>query len=173
MKLTVWACFNERFILPPTLFSCKCHCRFLLWFVIITCYSWIGAPAHTARKIVELLQTRFQQRLIGKGTGFTWPPYRPDLAPSDYFLWGYLKSKVYADGAFQDVATLKNRVEEEINQISSEMLANVIRHFVWTTSIMCFEQWLIGSFIFNFCTCFVLFVFPIVWCFDCITIFVQ
>ncbi|EFN65149.1 hypothetical protein EAG_00038, partial [Camponotus floridanus] len=24
-----------------------------------------------------------------------WPPRSPDLSPLDFFLWGYLKSKVY------------------------------------------------------------------------------
>ena len=24
-----------------------------------------------------------------------WPPRSPDLTPCDYFLWGYIKSKVY------------------------------------------------------------------------------
>ncbi|PNF41627.1 hypothetical protein B7P43_G07619, partial [Cryptotermes secundus] len=26
---------------------------------------------------------------------FTWPPRSPDLTPCDFFLWGYIKDRVY------------------------------------------------------------------------------
>jgi len=28
-------------------------------------------------------------------TDFSRPPYSPDLNPPDYFLWGYLKERIY------------------------------------------------------------------------------
>ena len=33
---------------------------------------------------------------IGRDAQIAWPPRSPDLTPLDFFLWGYLKEKVYA-----------------------------------------------------------------------------
>ncbi|UYV67099.1 hypothetical protein LAZ67_4003889 [Cordylochernes scorpioides] len=53
--------------------------------------SWIlhhdNAPAHTALKISMFLQDH-------STSVFTQPPYSPDLAPCDFFLFGKLKKKV-------------------------------------------------------------------------------
>ena len=38
------------------------------------------------------IQSLFGDRVIPKGL---WPPRSPDLTPSDYFVWGYLKEKIY------------------------------------------------------------------------------
>ncbi|GFX48299.1 hypothetical protein TNCV_4612991 [Trichonephila clavipes] len=36
-------------------------------------------------------------RLISRFGPVNWPPRSCDLTPLDYFLWGYVKSLVYAD----------------------------------------------------------------------------
>ncbi|GFU59067.1 uncharacterized protein TNCV_2933641 [Trichonephila clavipes] len=36
-------------------------------------------------------------RLISRFGPVNWPPRSCDLTPVDYFLWGYVKSLVYAD----------------------------------------------------------------------------
>jgi len=55
-----------------------------------------GASPHTAIKSIKLLQTIFKDRIISGKSKDTWPPYSPDINPCDYFLWGYLKDKVFA-----------------------------------------------------------------------------
>ncbi|GBO16076.1 hypothetical protein AVEN_938-1 [Araneus ventricosus] len=37
----------------------------------------------------------FPRRWIGKGGPIQWPPKSPDIAPPDFFLWGYMKNIVY------------------------------------------------------------------------------
>ncbi|GFV27149.1 hypothetical protein TNCV_954831 [Trichonephila clavipes] len=39
----------------------------------------------------------FGDRLISRFGPVNWPPRSCDLTPLDYFLWGYVKSLVYAD----------------------------------------------------------------------------
>lgn len=55
-----------------------------------------GASIHTVGLILEFLRTTFKKRWIGIGSPWIeFPPYSPDLTPCDFFLWGYLKEKVY------------------------------------------------------------------------------
>ncbi|GFV68169.1 putative DD41D transposase [Trichonephila clavipes] len=56
-----------------------------------------GATCHTARATIDLLKDMFGDRLISSFGPVNWPPRSCDLTPLDYFLWGYVKSLVYAD----------------------------------------------------------------------------
>ena len=51
----------------------------------------------------------------------------PDLNTCDYFLWGYLKSKVY-NPIPQTIDQLKNNIEREIQKISKKTLENVFEN---------------------------------------------
>ena len=51
-----------------------------------------GTPPHTSNIVQEWLASKFGQKFLAKGT---WPARSPDLNPCDYFLWGYLKDRVY------------------------------------------------------------------------------
>jgi len=51
-----------------------------------------GATSHTSHASVAEIKYFFGDRVISKGL---WPPRSPDLTPSDYFLIGYLKGRVY------------------------------------------------------------------------------
>ncbi|VEN54798.1 unnamed protein product, partial [Callosobruchus maculatus] len=54
-----------------------------------------GAPPHYDRRVRGLLDATFHNRWIGRGGFIEWPARSPDLSPLDFFLWGYLKSRVY------------------------------------------------------------------------------
>ncbi|GFX93402.1 uncharacterized protein TNCV_152081 [Trichonephila clavipes] len=51
----------------------------------------------TARATIDLLKDTFGDRLISRFRPVNWPPRSCDLTPLGYFLWGYVKSWVYAD----------------------------------------------------------------------------
>jgi len=55
-------------------------------------------------------------------------PRSPDLAPCDYFLWGYLKTKVFETKP-KTIADLKQRIQDEVATIPVEMLREVIKSF--------------------------------------------
>ncbi|KAL4130992.1 hypothetical protein QTP88_008352 [Uroleucon formosanum] len=56
-----------------------------------------GAPAHNAIIVRRHLDQIFPNRWIGTFDVIPWPARSPDLTPLDFFLWGYLKTVVYAD----------------------------------------------------------------------------
>jgi hypothetical protein len=49
-----------------------------------------------------------------------WPARPPDLSACDYFLWGYLKSKVYISRP-RTITKLKQNIREEIAAIPVKM----------------------------------------------------
>ena len=70
----------------------------------------------------------------GKGTGSfslrcdALEARSPDLAPCDFFLWGYLKSIVYNDRP-RTLAHLKTNIRNAIAEIPVGMLQRVARNF--------------------------------------------
>ena len=54
-------------------------------------------------------------------------PRSPDLTVSDFFLWGYLESKVYASKP-KTIDRLNWNIRAEIAAITPEMLANVMQN---------------------------------------------
>ncbi|GFV92539.1 hypothetical protein TNCV_1744441 [Trichonephila clavipes] len=59
-----------------------------------------------------------------------WPPRSCDLTPLDYFLWGYVKSLVYADKP-QTLDHLEDNIRRVIADIRPQMLEKVIEN--WTS----------------------------------------
>ena len=51
-----------------------------------------------------------------------------DLSPLDFFLWGYLKDRVYKPSP-QTTEELKLVIKREIRNISRETCTSVIRNF--------------------------------------------
>ncbi|GFW69936.1 DUF4817 domain-containing protein [Trichonephila clavipes] len=89
-KLTVWCALWAGGIIGPYFFkNDEGHNE--LWF------QQDGATCHTARATIDLLKDTFGDRLISLFGPVNWPPRSCDLTPLDYFLWGYVKSLVYAD----------------------------------------------------------------------------
>jgi hypothetical protein len=52
------------------------------------------------------------------------PPYSPDLAPSDFYLFGYVKHQLQGH-EFTEGAGLVSAVSEIVNQIPTDKLADV------------------------------------------------
>ncbi|GFV92702.1 transposable element Tcb2 transposase [Trichonephila clavipes] len=91
-----------------------------------------GATCHTARATIDLLKDTFGDRLISRFRPVNWPPRSCDLTPLDYFLWGYVKSLVYAD-KLQTLDHLEDNIRRVIADIRPQMLENVIEN--WTSRL--------------------------------------
>ncbi|GFW32405.1 putative transposable element [Trichonephila clavipes] len=91
-----------------------------------------GATCHTVRATVDLLKYTFGDRLISRFGPVNWPPRSCDLTPLDYFLWGYVKSLVYADKP-QTLDHLEEHIRRVIADIRPQMLEKVIE--VWTSRL--------------------------------------
>ncbi|GFU27851.1 histone-lysine N-methyltransferase SETMAR [Trichonephila clavipes] len=86
-----------------------------------------GATCHTARATIDLLKDTFGDRLISRFGPVNWPPRSCDLTPLDYFLWGYVKSLVYADKP-QTLDHLEDNIRRVIADIRPQMLEKVIEN---------------------------------------------
>ncbi|GFY30910.1 hypothetical protein TNCV_3120701 [Trichonephila clavipes] len=75
----------------------------------------------TAQHVTQLVPHRF-----------IWPPISCDLTPIDYFLWGYVKSLVYADTP-QTLDHLEDNIRRVIADIRPQMLEKVIEN--WTSRL--------------------------------------
>ncbi|GFV16653.1 uncharacterized protein TNCV_4418401 [Trichonephila clavipes] len=85
-----------------------------------------------ARATIDLLKDTFGDRLISRFGPVNWPPRSCDLTPLDYFLWGYVKSLVYADKP-QTLDHLKDNIRRVIADIRPQMLEKVIEN--WTSRL--------------------------------------
>ncbi|GFV76750.1 uncharacterized protein TNCV_4729701 [Trichonephila clavipes] len=81
---------------------------------------------------IDLLKDTFGDRLISRFGPVNWPPRSCDLTPLDYFLWGYVKSLVYADTP-QTLDHLKDNIRRVIADIRPQMLEKVIEN--WTSRL--------------------------------------
>ncbi|GFY23648.1 putative LOC100569746 [Trichonephila clavipes] len=91
-----------------------------------------GATCHTACATIDLLKDTFGDRLISRFGPLNWPPRSCDLTPLDYFLWGYVKSLVYADKP-QTLDHLEDNIRRVIADIRPQMLEKVIEN--WTSRL--------------------------------------
>ncbi|GFW40940.1 uncharacterized protein TNCV_4369881 [Trichonephila clavipes] len=91
-----------------------------------------GATFHTDRATIDLLKDTFSDRLISRFGPVNWPPRSCDLTPLDYFLWGYVKSLVYADRP-QTLDHLEDNIRRVIADIRPQMLEKVIE--IWTSRL--------------------------------------
>ncbi|GFX93506.1 transposase [Trichonephila clavipes] len=91
-----------------------------------------GAICHTARVTIDLLKDTFGDRLISRFGPVNWPPRSCDLTPLDYFLWGYVKSLVYADTP-QTLDHLEDNIRRVFVDIRPQMLEKVIEN--WTSRL--------------------------------------
>ncbi|GFW93273.1 uncharacterized protein TNCV_2603911 [Trichonephila clavipes] len=99
------------------------------------CELWFqqdGATCPTARATIDLLKDTFGDRLISRFGPVNWPPRSCDLTPLDYFLWGYVKSLVYADKP-QTLDHLEDNIRRVIADIRPQMLEKVIEN--WTSRL--------------------------------------
>ncbi|GBM48268.1 hypothetical protein AVEN_98019-1 [Araneus ventricosus] len=85
-----------------------------------------GAPPHKVSSVQQYIRDTFQQQVIGYGGCVEWNPSSPDLNPLDFFLWGYIKQRVYATPP-PTLQELLNRITDACASVSPAMLYNVQR----------------------------------------------
>lgn len=62
--------------------------------------------------VIQFVDNQFLRSVIGRLDAVKWPLQFPDINPTNFFLWGYLKNRVY-----------NNHAEnlDEFKRISSEV----------------------------------------------------
>lgn len=82
-----------------------------------------GAPPHNARINTVFLNDRFEE-WMGTNGPIRYPARSPDLNPCDYFLWPYLKDKVFVTPP-ENLEDLENRIRNEIANIPRDTILRV------------------------------------------------
>ena len=85
-------------------------------------WAQYGAPAHRLVAVRNRLAEVFGHRVIALYHDVEWPPRSPDLT-CDFFLWGYLKSKVFITPP-PDIATLRQRIIDEFDALRHQAPMN-------------------------------------------------
>lgn len=77
---------------------------------------------------MQVLWTMFPGRLISRFGDIAWSTRSPDLAVPDYFLWDYVKRKIYKTHP-ANIDYLQQQILEFIQGIPEEMLQRVMTAF--------------------------------------------
>jgi hypothetical protein len=81
-----------------------------------------SAPAHASKYTRKYLKDNGIRYI----TPDQWMPSSPDCAPCDYWLWGYLKSKLNKR-RIKTIIGLKRAIREEVQKIPPEMIVKALR----------------------------------------------
>lgn len=136
-RVTVWCGLTAKFILPPFfiegetvngerhLHILQNHMKPNLPRRSNVIFMQDGAPPHIAKPVKEFLLSNFGEKVISRHFPRPWPPRSPDLNPCDYFLWGYLKHKVFLRNP-QSINDLKEAIVAEIYLLDGDILKKTI-----------------------------------------------
>ena len=83
---------------------------------------------HTAHGPMNVLRNMFPGRLISRFGVVPWPPRSPYLSSCDFFLWGYLKGRVYTHKP-RNLKELKGAIRQEVLTIDQQLLARAMDDF--------------------------------------------
>jgi len=72
------------------------------------------------------LDATFSNRWTGKVGPTPWPPRSPDITPLYFFLWGYVKDKLFST-QIPDITNLLARITDAFATITEDMLENTWR----------------------------------------------
>ena len=87
-----------------------------------------GATAHTSKLSMEVVTQMFPSHLICIQSDTWWPACSLDLATCDFFLWGYLKAKVYTHKP-KTLDELKDAIRFVIAAIPPAMVEKIMLNF--------------------------------------------
>jgi len=72
---------------------------------------------------------KFDNRVISRFGNVNWPARSCDLTPLDFFLWGAVKDRCYADNP-KTIQALKHNIATVIGEIGGEIIEKVLEN--WT-----------------------------------------
>ena len=87
-----------------------------------------GATCNSAEATLNVWRHVFENRIISRRTNIVWPPRSYDLTPLDYYLWGAVKDKCYAEKS-KIIEALKDNIREVIGEIQLHTIYNVLKNW--------------------------------------------
>ena len=150
-KVTVWCAVSKKLIIDPDFFeeqvytvtvNSACYIdMFNIFLKSELCrrrrtfnplHVWFqqdGVPPHTAIATINVVREMFSGRLISHFRDTHWHLKSPDLTVCAFFLWGYLKTRVY-ETKLRTLDELKHAIQTEIELIDKNLLRCVHSNFL-------------------------------------------
>jgi hypothetical protein len=99
-----------------------------------------GAPPHFLNGVREWLNDFVPYRWIGRHgpndlVFLRWPPRSPDLTPCDFFLWGYVRDRVYVPPLPTNLPEVRCRIVVAVVTITPDMLTRVWEEFDYRVDV--------------------------------------
>ena len=85
------------------------------------------APCHVSAVVMEFLRSKFNDRIISRGSTHHWSTHSPDLSCLDFSFWSQAIDQV-VETEPQTIAELKKVVEDFAASITAEKLRKMARH---------------------------------------------
>ena len=103
-------------------------------------YQHDGAPSHFSILARQWLDQHFPQRWIGRRGPKEWPPRSPGLTILDFWLWSYIKDRVYAiHNNYTTLNELEEAISHELTNINQEVIRKCYSSFRKRCNL-CLEQ---------------------------------
>ena len=91
--------------------------------------TWTTFCFNAANVTIDLLRTVFENRIIKRNSDVSWPAQSCDLTPLDYFLWGAVEDKCYANHE-EAIEAVKHGIEMAIHGIEAQTIENLLKNWV-------------------------------------------
>lgn len=101
-------------------------------------YQQDGAPAHFSILVRRYLDIVFPNGWIGRNGPVLWPPRSPDMTPLDFFLWGYLKDRVFRTTC-ETIEEMEERILVNCRITDEDIFARVRESFAQRVFV-CMQQ---------------------------------
>ena len=88
-----------------------------------------GVACHTAEATLDFLRPVFEDPIISRRADVVCPPRSCDVTTLDYYLWGAVKDKCYADKP-QTIDALKDNIGEANGKIQLHTIDNVLKNSI-------------------------------------------
>ena len=88
---------------------------------------WFVATCHTAKATLDVLRPVSEDCIISHRADVVWPSRSCDLTPLDYYLWGAIEDKCYADKS-ETIDALKDNIRKAIGEIHLHTIDNVLKN---------------------------------------------
>ncbi|PNF28323.1 hypothetical protein B7P43_G03472, partial [Cryptotermes secundus] len=127
-KLNVFCALSQTNLYGPFFFSYLDMLQ--LWLFRGFCLPTRRGTPHWNIDVRRYLNNELRHRWIGRvGEAdvalFAWPPRSPDLTPCDFYLWGYIKDRLYITPLARTLVELRERIDAAVMTIDRMMLQNV------------------------------------------------
>ena len=88
-----------------------------------------GAPCHGLLAVCARLNRLFGERVLSLHTSNGWPPRSPNLTHCDFFIWGYLKDKIFRiPPRFLNVPRQKIITESNLLRENRDFITRSVQH---------------------------------------------